>query len=241
MNADYLIYSSHKTSTQSLKWTLIKSGYQCVNCHTLQYNLTRTMSDYFNKSNPLTHVSFIKYLEDYKKTNGKKLKIISTIRNPIDRLISSFFQTFHSDEIIFKKQQSKNTTIMKNTNKFLLNKYIKHIINDDIKHRKESLSEMSEIFNMNIIKSLVKKENYYYLEHDLFELYVLNFKNIIDNDNNLDYINHCLNTKCANIQKHNLSSDKLYYSKYISIKKLIPQHVNDVIKIRYNDIITLFQ
>jgi len=241
MNADYLIYSSHKTSTQSLKWTLIKSGYQCVNCHTLQYNLTRTMSDYFNKSNPLTHVSFIKYLEDYKKTNGKKLKIISTIRNPIDRLISSFFQTFHSDEIIFKKQQSKNTTIMKNTNQFLLNKYIKHIINDDIKHRKESLSEMSEIFNMNIIKSLVKKENYYYLEHDLFELYVLNFKNIIDNDNNLDYINHCLNTKCANMQKHNLSSDKLYYPKYISIKKLIPQHVHDVIKIRYNDIITLFQ
>ena len=153
MNLDYLIYSSHKTSTQSLKATLKASGYNCVHCHALQSNLTRTMSEYFNTSNPLTHISFIKYLEDYKKTNGKKLKIISTIRNPIDRLISSFFQTFHTDEIIFKKQYSKKTTIMKNTNQFLLNKYIKHIINDDMKHRKESLSEMSEIFNMNIIKS----------------------------------------------------------------------------------------
>ena len=220
MNLDYLIYSSHKTSTQSLKSTLKASGYNCVHCHTLQYNLTRTMSEYFNTSNPLTHISFIKYLEDYKKTNGKKLKIISTIRNPIDRLISSFFQTFHTDEITFQKQDLKNTTIMKNTNQFLLNKYIKHIINDDMRHRKESLSEMSEIFNMNIIKSLVKKENYYYLEHDLFELYVLNFNNIINNDhdNNLRYINDCLNTKCANIQKHNLSSDKIYYQNISMLK-----------------------
>ena len=241
MNLDYLIYSSHKTSTQSLKWTLRNNGYQCVHCHTLQFNLTHAMSDYFNKSNPLTHVSFIKYLEDYKKTNGKKLKIISTNRNPIDRLISSFFQSFHTDEIIFQKQNSQNTTIMKNTKQFLLNKYIKHIINDDIPGRKESLSEMSEIFNMNIIKSLVKKDNYYYLEHDLFELYVLNFNNIIDNDNNLDYINNCLNTNCVNTQKRNLTSDKVYYQKYINVKKLIPQHIKDIIKIRYNDIYSLFQ
>ena len=241
MNLDYLIYSSHKTSTQSLKSTLKASEYNCGHCHTLQYNLTRTMSEYFNNSNPLTHNSFIKYLQDYKTVNDKKLKIISTIRNPIDRLISSFFQTFHTDEIIFQKKLPKNTTIMKHNKQFLLNKYIQHIINDDMKHRKEALSEFSEILNMNIIENLVKKDNYYYLEHDLFELYVLNFKDVIDNDHNLTYINNCLKTNCSNIQKHNLSSDKLYYPKYVNVKKMIPQHVNDVIKIRYNDIIALFQ
>ena len=110
-----------------------------------------------------------------------------------------------------------------------------------MKHRKEALSEFSEILNMNIIENLVKKDNYYYLEHDLFELYVLNFKDVIDNDHNLTYINNCLKTNCSNIQKHNLSSDKLYYPKYVNVKKMIPQHVNDVIKIRYNDIIALFQ
>jgi hypothetical protein len=198
------------------------------------------MPDYFNNSRPLTHLTFIKYLQDYKTTNGKKLKIISVVRNPTDRLFSSFFQTFHSDEIRVYKKIYLKTTVMLNTESTILNMYIKYIIDDELKGRKESLREIGEIFNINIIDNLIKKENYYYLESDLFELYVLNFNEVINNNTNLSYINKCLNTNCSNIQKTNLSSEKIYYTKYKSIKKMIPQHINDVINIRYRDILTLF-
>ena len=44
---------------------------------------------------------FIEILQRYKYDNKKKIKIISIIRNPFDRLPSSFFQSYHTDEIIF--------------------------------------------------------------------------------------------------------------------------------------------
>ena len=39
------------------------------------------------------------------------MKIITIIRNPKDRLISSFFQSYHTDEISFMGKNETDTTV----------------------------------------------------------------------------------------------------------------------------------
>ena len=58
-----------------------------------------------------TKETFIQYLINYKNINNKKLKIITCIRNHKNRLLSSFFQSFSSDEIMFNNISENNTTI----------------------------------------------------------------------------------------------------------------------------------
>ena len=76
---DYLVFSSHKTATQSTLASLRASGFKALHCHTL-YNIDIEVG------------RFAEYLDRYKDHNNKKLKIISIFREPVERLISSFFQ-----------------------------------------------------------------------------------------------------------------------------------------------------
>jgi hypothetical protein len=86
-----LIFSSHKTGTQTLLNMFATNKIYSSHCHKLK--------DLDNHHN--LPILFINKLINYKKINNKKLKIITIIRNPIDRLISSFFQTYNDDEIYF--------------------------------------------------------------------------------------------------------------------------------------------
>ena len=84
---DFLIYSSHKTSTQSLVSILNLNKYKSIHCHHI-----RNLKVLLNKNQQVNKEMFIKALLNYININKKKLKIITIIRNPKDRLISSLFQ-----------------------------------------------------------------------------------------------------------------------------------------------------
>lgn len=209
-NLDYLIYSSHKTSTQSVIKTLRKNNYKSMHLHNL-INIK------------ISEEEFITNLKEYNIKNNKKLKIITIIRNPFDRLLSSFFQTNHSDIIFFKKILPENSLISLNDIDKLYSLYKKIIENKSLQGLKESMTELKEIFNFNFQTELIKKENYYHYSNDLCELYVLDF-NILISNNALSYMQATLNINLTEYQTENLSSDKLYYDKYINLKK---QTIND--------------
>jgi hypothetical protein len=80
LDIEYLIFSAHKTATQTITNSLSSSGIKCVHAHGLG-NMHMKEND------------FGKYLNDYTKVNSCRLKIISTFRDPLERIISSFFQS----------------------------------------------------------------------------------------------------------------------------------------------------
>lgn len=80
MSLDFIVFSSHKTMTQSLKGTLNYNGFSCVHAHQ-------------PRNIELTNEQLRELSEEYYKHNNKKIKIISVYRDPMDRLISSFFQS----------------------------------------------------------------------------------------------------------------------------------------------------
>ena len=221
-NLDFLIYSSHKTSTQTLVNTFKTNNYNAAHCHT-------TMDE----NNENNENSFISKLNEYKLINNKKLKIISVIRNPCHRLISSFFQSKHDEEIMFLKISPNKTTVNTNDIDELCDMYCGMIENNQ--ESQESIYELSTIFNINIIENLEKKEHYYYYNHDLFELFVLDFNKTIG-DHYLEYLNAIfkIHLNLNEPIKNNLTINKTYYLKYIEVKKRTQEndHVNELIKSR---------
>jgi hypothetical protein len=226
---DFLVYSSHKTSTQSLISILRSNNYKAVHCHSIN-NLYHTL-----KLNHLVKKEqYIQYLLNYKIKNNKKIKIISCIRNIKDRLISSFFQSFHTDEINFRNIKENDTTVIVKSEDELITMYEELIKKKDLPGNFESLDEISNIHNINVLELLKKKEDYYYLDHNLFELYVLDFNCVINETINLKYLNNILNIDLKVAKSSNLSKNKSYYNKYKNIKKKIGKKLDSIIENQYN-------
>ena len=133
---DYLVYSSHKTSTQSMVHTLKQNKYCTIHCHDIG-DLKIHYPKFY-----ITPKIFIESLINYKKYKGK-LKIISIIRDPKERLVSSFFQLHHTDEIDFKKKKEHETTISRNNVDILFNMYANFIKNNTMPRKIESLDELA--------------------------------------------------------------------------------------------------
>jgi len=241
---DYLVYSSHKTSTQSLLMTMFKNNKKGIHCHCINdfkitlYWLPKEQFlngfieyKYINNKNKISSEPFIKGLANYKHIRNKKIKIISIIRNPIHRVLSSFFHIYHDDEKWALDITDDKTTISTKSEGELCELYTNLVKTGSISG--ESLDEFSEILGINIIDQLEKKNNYYYLNHDLFELYVLDFNRLISSDCLL-YLNKILNTNFNILDFDNLSSNKTYYTKYKNVKKLIGTSLDETIKQYFN-------
>ena len=229
---DFLIYSSHKTATQTLVNTITKHNYKTTHCHIIS-NFKMLGYEKITNKIPVTNETFIQGLIRYKNTHNKKLKIISVIRDPKDRLLSSFFQSYSTDEIYFLKKKIDNTTICIKSEEELCTFYENLIANKCLPGGKESIDEMSYIFGINIIEHLNKKEQYYYLNHELFELYVLDFNKIISLDN-LTYLNNILKVNFINIFNDNVSDDKSYSHKYKNIKAMLGAKLHNLIETQYD-------
>lgn len=91
LDIDFLVFSSHKTATQTVCNSLRMSGLKCLHCHSLADETTR-----------LPPGSFREYLGAYDAAQSRKLGILSTFRDPVERHISSFFQ-WYGDGVIRKK------------------------------------------------------------------------------------------------------------------------------------------
>lgn len=88
LGIDYLVYSSHKTATQTLAGTLRANGYGCTHCHSLT-----------NRTVNLKSGDFGPFLAWYHRVNGRTLRVITLFREPVERSVSSFFQ-WHGEGVI---------------------------------------------------------------------------------------------------------------------------------------------
>jgi hypothetical protein len=222
---DFFVYSSHKTSTQSLIKTLELNGYPSKHIHLLK-NINISSND------------FIEFLKRYKNIRKKKIRIISVIRDPKDRLISSFFQTNFNDMIFFQNQKPEETIIIKKSEEELIEIFKEQLIERSLLGLKESLEDLSEILQTPIIEKLIIKNRYFYFENPFLELYVLDFKDMIGpKDELISLFQQIFRIKLKKVDTSNLSSEKIYYEKYKKIKENIKKRedIQELIQQIYSD------
>ena len=129
---DYLVYSAHKTATQTLVATLSKNGFNATFCHTLT-----------NPSLYLAPGSFRSFASHYQALNKRKLVVISVFREPVERHISSFFQ-WHGADVVKKGLVADRSQSLLSTNsvRALHKLFLKEIITGELRGRRESIEEL---------------------------------------------------------------------------------------------------
>ena len=212
-----LVYSSMKTSTQSLVQTLHHNNIQTCFIHSLHDLVKKFPAQFLDTSLQQKKAIFLEHLDNYRTINNKKLKIITVVRNPTDRQKSAFFQVHHNEEI---KQNvlEENTTVNKHNVDELMNLFLTKIKNNTLAGNNESIDEISKLFDTDIISNLQNKNTHYYYENKLVKLYVLDFNSVIS-DNALNYLNTILNLKLTTYVGSNKSDSKSYYTKYKQFKE----------------------
>lgn len=78
---EYVVFSSHKTGTQTLTASLNESGYPAVHCHRVE-------------DIGLQPAQFVEELARFRSQTGRKIRLFSAFRLPMERHISSFFQWY---------------------------------------------------------------------------------------------------------------------------------------------------
>ena len=212
-NNKYIVYSSHKTASQSI------------------VNLLNTISLHEISNLGLDKLNFINILKK-RLLNKNKPNFISIIRDPMSRLKSSFFQLNH-DDLKYTKENELNSLIMKNNSLELLDIFLNNIKSNK-QLTKESITELEEIFMINIYDNLINMGDYLYYNYELFNLYVFNFediktnkfiqifKKLFNNDININFI------------PQNITSKKIYNNKYKEfITYNIPKIYVDIVKETY--------
>lgn len=216
LDSDYFIYSSHKSGTMSLR-KMLNTGH----IHEL-------------KNVNYTKESFTDDIIHFKIINNKKLKIITVLREPSKRVISSYFQLHHDREIRELKAGIDNTTII-NTDTNILIKNIENFIKNK-RYPKESLYEIMDIFHF-YFNDISVKDNYAYYENNVIELYILDFDRLID-DNKLNYLENIFKKRFEN-DYANRTKDKPYYEKFIQVKKTIGNQYDEFIDYDFLEMINL--
>jgi hypothetical protein len=215
---DFYVYSTHKTSTQSL---------------TAMFN---TFYIHALKNVNYTKMTFLDHVKEFNRKNNKQIKLLTTLRIPSERVISSYFQEKHNKEIRLLGIKSNETTVMKNTLDYLVNNlksYIKHK-----NYPGESLYEIMSVFDFNFGDIYVDKVKHYgFYENDLIKLYILDFESIIGNDK-IVYLENIFGIKLQD-KSLNKSENKPYYEKYKKVKKIIGHEFDDTINSDYVDLIFL--
>jgi hypothetical protein len=144
---DVLVFSSHKTTTQTLVATLRAAGYKSFHVHHLVDHRV-VLGD------PLYDVSVERFREVLREKN--QLKIVSVLRDPFPRSMSSFFQTYHDDKI----REGEPSVIMSTPLEELLERYLVHMREGTLPTFRESLFELSEILeDTDLLSRLVPHKN----------------------------------------------------------------------------------
>lgn len=233
LDIDYLIYSSHKSATQTISHTLRVNGYKCIHCHSLT-----------NETTNLELGTFMNFLESYYLMNKRKLKIITTFREPIERLISYFFQ-WYGDGVIRKKivQDISNTIIYKRSTKDLQGIFINELDSETLRGRLESIDEICNELNLNIADLNYSTDNQYGLvELNYCTLFIFRF-DILIYENRMEYLLSRITGKPLVQHDANVSSSKWYYDKFVEFKaslKIPPKLIERIYDSKRNIINLLY-
>ena len=218
---EYLVYSAHKTGTQSLIATLKHHGFKSLHCHRL-------------RNIGLEAGSFKAYLDQYLQKNNQKLKVITIFRDPIERHISSFFQAYGSRPLRLEEvNDPSETLIYKHSVKRLQRKFIIELTTRSIMGYQESIHEICRELQISIdnFKPLDEVPSLYLYETENVAIYLMGFRELINNfESMLTEI-----TQVPITSKHaNMADQKWYKDVYHQFKEslVVPRKTISAI---YND------
>jgi hypothetical protein len=228
LNLDYLVFSSHKTGTQTLTHTLNNSGFKCRHCHFLS-NIDLKSGD------------FRSYLEHYLRKNHKKLNVITVFREPMERHTSSFFQGYGTRPLNLKEVENEfETIIYKHTIKQLQEKYITELRSQSLIGFPESIHAICQELQIDVNDlTYNNKTQFGIFETEYIRLFLFRFDILFNN------FAHLL-TEITNkniVQKNaNVSADKWYRDIYSEFKEsLVISHdyISEVYALK-KDLINIF-
>ncbi|MFO1104047.1 MAG: sulfotransferase domain-containing protein [Methylocystis sp.] len=204
MSLDFIVFSSHKTMTQSLSGTLNYNGFSCVHAHQ-------------PKHIDLTNEQLRELSEEYYQHNNKKLKLISVYRDPIDRLISSFFQSLSVDKWgrteYGKKEElvnfSESILFSEDFNRIMERFWYYCAVKNDVSEALDLICDIYDIRQNEI--SFQAEEIFTRNEFLKIDLFVSRFDILKDNFSQGASVlaGHPIDT-----QIHNVASQKWYVAKY---------------------------
>ena len=226
LNLDFLVFSSHKTATQSLVNTLNQNNLRTKHCHVLDNIGMETGA-------------FLPYLRTYVQQNQRKLNVITIFREPVARHISSFFQWYGSKPLFRKEVDSEfETIIYRNSIEDLQQQLINEINEKSLIGIEESIDQICDELQIDISDLNYDEEKKFGLyEHDYCKIYLLRFDEVTRNFT--DLVSQITGKKITEHQYANQSADKWYNSIYAEFKKSLripPETINDI----YNSRIALF-
>ena len=213
MKLDYLVFSSHKSGTQTMMHSLVCAGYKCRHCHLLE-NID------------LKEGQFKSYINAYYQQNQKKLDVISVFRNPVERHISSFFQWYGSRPLIKREvHHVSETVIFQKSIHELQEQFINELKSNTLIGREESIFSICDELKINPQKLTFdgsKKIGVY--EKKKIRLYLMRF-DILFND--FEQILSKITDKPVGQVNKNMGSEKWYADKYLEFKKtlIIPEDI----------------
>lgn len=219
LNLDYLVYSSHKTATQTLVRTLTTHGLTTRHCHQL--------NDRGLQPGDFTHL-----LNRYYQRHKRPLNVISVFREPITRHISSFFQGYGTRPLRLQEVQSENETIIfKHTISQLQTQFIEELGSGSLIGYEESIHEICIELGINTHELAYDKIKQYGLyETENLRLHIYRFDHLI---NNFEATLSKLTGKNITQYNDNISHLKWYKDKYQEFKqslKLPKMAVNQTYK-----------
>jgi hypothetical protein len=227
---EFIVYSSHKTGTQTLVRSLSAAGHQAIHLHGLGH-LDVTISQ------------FREYLKSYLEKYGKKVKIISAFRLPIERHISSLFQWYGDGAWRQRLPDYTNEdTVIHQVDIGGLNS----LLVSDIASRKltgyrDSLHELCQI--LKIDPMALQTEPYkgpYRVDHELADITLARFSDLFKDS--LKNIFALSGASVQNICEANISGNKWYSTKYEKFKAgvFIPENVIQQTYLDRKDLIEVF-
>lgn len=207
LNAEYLIFSAHKTATQSIKKTLQENGFPAVHCH----HLTNIGMD----GTEFSHV-----LEKYKEKHGKPLKIVSVFREPIERHMSSFFQVHGWQKIYSGDVDSQQDTLIHRLPTEKLHKrFLNELDRGKLKGRSEAILMLRNHLGTRLSDLQFSAEDEIGVtEFDKATLYLYRFDQLIPSF--VDKLSSLTGTEIE-VATKNMTEEKWYNDRYKAFKSSI--------------------
>lgn len=228
LDLEYLVYSSHKTGTQTLVSTLNNSGLRCRHCH-------------FVGNIGLKKGDFRSYLKSYLKENNKKLDVITVFREPMERHISSFFQGYGTRPFRLKEVESEvETIIYKYTIEQLQEKFILELKARSLIGFPESIHQICKELRINTNDLAYNNDSQFGLfETQHIRLHLFRFDTLF---NNLDSLLAEVTQRNIVIKTSNMSGQKWYRDIYSEFKEslVIPHHIVSEVYSFKHDLIDIF-
>ena len=228
---DVNVFSSHKTMTQTLINTFRSNGIKARHCH-----LTQDIG--------IEHGEYNEYIERYFHFNENKLKVVSVFRDPLDRMVSSFFQSLSRD--VYGRTENERKELVDIKESVLFTESMDRII-DRFCTYSETIDGFGESLHI-ICNELNMKINEFFFDetigfghnpHQWCDIYFFRFD--ILKDNIPSYIKKILNVY-VNVKMANISKEKWYFNHYkeFSENLKIPRNIIENIYYRRQDIMNVF-